>query len=139
MPCAKLASRKSSAPPASRKRSPQRFLRTRCIRRLTLRRLKKRLAVAAALVQAPDLLLLDEPTNHLDLAGIEWLESILEDAPFACVVVSHDRYFLENVATVMVELSRSYEDGFLRVEGNYSKFSKPKKIIFTRSRNTRKP
>jgi len=83
---------------------------------------KKRLAVAAALVQAPDLLLLDEPTNHLDLAGIEWLESVLQDAPFAVVVVSHDRYFLENVATVMVELSRSYEDGFLRVEGNYSKF-----------------
>ena len=85
-------------------------------------RWKKRLAVAAALVQAPDLLLLDEPTNHLDLAGIEWLESMLQDAPFACVVVSHDRYFLENVATVMVELSRSYEGGFLRVEGNYSKF-----------------
>jgi ABC transport system ATP-binding/permease protein len=83
---------------------------------------KKRLAIAAALVQAPDLLLLDEPTNHLDLAGIEWLESVLENAPFAVVVVSHDRYFLENVATVMVELSRAYEDGFLRVEGNYSKF-----------------
>ncbi|MBS1840677.1 MAG: ABC-F family ATP-binding cassette domain-containing protein, partial [Acidobacteria bacterium] len=83
---------------------------------------KKRLAIAAALVQAPDLLLLDEPTNHLDLAGIEWLESMLQDASFAVVVVSHDRYFLENVATVMVELSRSYENGFLRVEGNYSKF-----------------
>jgi ATP-binding cassette subfamily F protein uup len=87
---------------------------------------KKRLAVAAALVQAPDLLLLDEPTNHLDLAGIEWLESVLQDAPFACVVVSHDRYFLENVATVMVELSRSYEDGFLRMEGNYSNFLEAK-------------
>ncbi len=87
---------------------------------------KKRLAIAAALVQAPDLLLLDEPTNHLDLAGIEWLETILEDAPFAVVVVSHDRYFLENIATVMVELSRSYEDGFLRVEGNYSKFLEAK-------------
>jgi ABC transport system ATP-binding/permease protein len=83
---------------------------------------KKRLAVAAAIAQAPDLLLLDEPTNHLDLAGIEWLESVLRDAPFACVVVSHDRYFLENVTNVMVELSRAYEDGFLRVEGNYSKF-----------------
>jgi len=87
---------------------------------------KKRLAVAGALAQAPDLLLLDEPTNHLDLAGIEWLESVIEDAPFACVVVSHDRYFLENVATVMVELSRLYEDGFLRVEGNYSKFLEAK-------------
>ena len=87
---------------------------------------KKRLAIAAALVQAPDLLLLDEPTNHLDLAGIEWLESLLENAPFAVVVVSHDRYFLENVATVMVELSRAYEDGFLRVEGNYSRFLEAK-------------
>ena len=87
---------------------------------------KKRLAVAAALVQGPDLFLLDEPTNHLDLAGIEWLETVLQDAPFAVVVVSHDRYFLENVTTVMVELSRSYEDGFLRVEGNYSKFLEAK-------------
>ena len=87
---------------------------------------RKRLAIAAGLVQHPDILLLDEPTNHLDLAGIEWLESVLKDAPFACVVVSHDRYFLENVTNTMVEISRSYEDGFLRVEGNYSKFLEAK-------------
>jgi ABC transport system ATP-binding/permease protein len=55
---------------------------------------QKRLAIVEALVQAPDVLLLDEPTNHLDLAGIEWLETLLEEAAFACVVVSHDRYFL---------------------------------------------
>jgi ATP-binding cassette subfamily F protein uup len=97
---------------------------------------KKRLAVAAALVQSPDVLLLDEPTNHLDLAGIEWLETVLQDAPFACVVVSHDRYFLENVATAMVELSRFYEDGFLRVEGNYSKFLEAKEI-YLRSQQKR--
>ena len=59
--------------------------------------------------------LLDEPTNHLDLAGIAWLEELLQDAPFASVVVSHDRYFLENVANEMVELSRAYPDGLLRV------------------------
>src|SRR5712671_6903960 len=83
---------------------------------------RKRLAIAEALVQSPDILLLDEPTNHLDLAGIQWLETVLRGASFACVVVSHDRYFLENVANEMVELNRAYEDGALRVNGNYSAF-----------------
>ncbi len=87
---------------------------------------QKRLAIVEALVQAPDVLLLDEPTNHLDLAGIEWLEVLLEEAAFACVVVSHDRYFLENVATEMAELSRVYPDGLLRVRGNYSAFLEKK-------------
>jgi len=87
---------------------------------------KKRLAIAAALVQNPDILLLDEPTNHLDLAGIKWLENVLASASFACVVVSHDRYFLENVASEVVELNRSYENGLLRVEGNYGKFLEAK-------------
>jgi ATP-binding cassette subfamily F protein uup len=89
---------------------------------------KKRLAIAEGLVQGPDILLLDEPTNHLDLAGIEWLETLLQDAPFACVVVSHDRYFLENVANDVVELNRSYENGFLRVRGNYSTFLEAKEL-----------
>ncbi len=83
---------------------------------------RKRLAIAEALVQGPDILLLDEPTNHLDLAGIEWLEELLQQAPFAAVVVSHDRYFLENTATDMSELSRAYPNGILRVSGNYSEF-----------------
>jgi ABC transport system ATP-binding/permease protein len=87
---------------------------------------KKRLAITQALVQGPDILLLDEPTNHLDLAGIEWLEELLKSAPFACVVVSHDRYFLENVANRMAELSRVYPNGILRVEGNYSTFLEKK-------------
>jgi len=87
---------------------------------------QKRLAIVRALVQGPDVLLLDEPTNHLDLPGIEWLEEVLKDATFACVVVSHDRYFLENVATEMVELSRVYPDGLLRVRGNYSTFLEKK-------------
>jgi ABC transport system ATP-binding/permease protein len=83
---------------------------------------RKRLAIAEALVQKPDILLLDEPTNHLDLAGIEWLEKLLQRAAFASVVVSHDRYFLENVTNEMVEIDGAYEDGALRVEGNYSTF-----------------
>jgi ATP-binding cassette subfamily F protein uup len=83
---------------------------------------RKRLAIAEAVVTHPDVLLLDEPTNHLDLAGISWLEGLLNEATFACVLVSHDRYFLENVATEIVELNRVYADGLLRVKGTYSKF-----------------
>jgi ATP-binding cassette subfamily F protein uup len=83
---------------------------------------RKRLAIAEALVVAPDVLLLDEPTNHLDLAGIRWLEELLEEAPCATVIVSHDRYFLENVANEIVELNRVYKDGLLRVRGRFSRF-----------------
>ena len=87
---------------------------------------QKRLAIVQALVKNQDVLLLDEPTNHLDLTGIEWLEAELKQASFACIVISHDRYFLENVATEMAELSRVYPDGMLRVEGPYSTFLEKK-------------
>jgi ATP-binding cassette subfamily F protein uup len=87
---------------------------------------QKRLALVEALVQHPDVLLLDEPTNHLDLLGIAWLEELLESASFASVIVSHDRYFLENVTTDMVELNRTYPNGSLRVHGTYSEFLEKK-------------
>lgn len=87
---------------------------------------KKRLAIVQALVQKPDLLLLDEPTNHLDLAGIEWLEGVLESSASASIVVSHDRYFLENVTTEMVELNTAYAEGLLEFSGNYSTFLEKK-------------
>jgi ATP-binding cassette subfamily F protein uup len=83
---------------------------------------RKRLAIARELVQSPDLLLLDEPTNHLDLEGILWLEKLLASATFSSVVVSHDRYFLENTATRMAEINRFYPDGLLAVDGNYTRF-----------------
>jgi len=83
---------------------------------------RKRLSIVEALIERPQVLLLDEPTNHLDLMGIEWLEGVLRAASFACVVVSHDRYFLENTATAIAELNRAYPGGILRVKGNYSKF-----------------
>ena len=96
---------------------------------------RKRLAIVEALVHQPDVLLLDEPTNHLDLAGIEWLESMLRAAPFASVVVSHDRYFLENIANEIVELNAAYENGALRVAGKYSDFLEAKELHLHAQRN----
>ncbi len=83
---------------------------------------KKRLAIAREMVCKPDVLLLDEPTNHLDLEGIEWLEKLLGNAPFAFLVVSHDRYFLENTTNRTVELNSAYADGYLSADGAYSDF-----------------
>src|SRR5690606_9700829 len=66
----------------------------------------KRVALARALVSGPDLLLLDEPTNHLDLAGILWLEELIKDFSGAVVVITHDRSFLDSIATRIIELDR---------------------------------
>jgi ATP-binding cassette subfamily F protein uup len=83
---------------------------------------QKRLAIARELATAPDVLLMDEPTNHLDVDGILWLEALLADRARACLVVSHDRYFLEHVATRMFEVSRVYPAGLFATDGRYSEF-----------------
>jgi ATP-binding cassette subfamily F protein uup len=83
---------------------------------------RKRLAIARELARDPALLLLDEPTNHLDLEGILWLEDLLDESPMGVVVVTHDRYFLEESATRIVELSRAYPQGTFAVDGSYSDF-----------------
>jgi ABC transport system ATP-binding/permease protein len=81
---------------------------------------RKRLAIAQQIVREPDILLLDEPTNHLDVEGILWLEQMLRSEPEAFVVVSHDRYFLENITKRMLELNRAYPNGLLQTVGTYS-------------------
>jgi len=86
----------------------------------------KRLAIACALVRAPDLLLMDEPTNHLDVEGILWLEKLLRSEALAFLAVSHDRYFLENVTNRIIELNPCYATGVLDTRGNYSAFLEKK-------------
>jgi ATP-binding cassette subfamily F protein uup len=83
---------------------------------------RKRLAIARELAAGPDILLMDEPTNHLDVDGILWLEDLLVDQARAFLVVSHDRYFLEHVATRMLELSPAYRNGLFETAGTYSEF-----------------
>lgn len=83
---------------------------------------KKRLEIAKQLVNAPDLLLLDEPTNHLDLEGVLWLENFLLKQNLTYVVISHDRYFLENTTSRMVEIDRSYPKGLFCADGSYNTF-----------------
>lgn len=83
---------------------------------------KKKTAIVCGLVQNPDLLLLDEPTNHLDIATILWLENLLKQARFGFILVSHDRQFLENLVTDVIEINKCYPEGSLQFSGNYSNF-----------------
>lgn len=84
---------------------------------------KKRVALAQALVTRPDILLLDEPTNHLDLDSIEWLEELLRDFKGSIVTITHDRTFLDRVATRIVELDRGR---LLSYPGNFARYLEQK-------------
>jgi ATP-binding cassette subfamily F protein uup len=83
---------------------------------------KKRLALARELIASPDLLLLDEPTNHLDLEGIFWLEKFLSSTSVPYLLVSHDRYFLQNAVNKIIEIDPVYPKGLFSVDGPYAQF-----------------
>jgi sulfate-transporting ATPase len=84
---------------------------------------KRRVALCRLLLSAPDMLLLDEPTNHLDAESIAWLERYLEEYPSTVIAVTHDRYFLDNVAQWILELDRGYG---IPWHGNYSSWLEQK-------------
>lgn len=84
---------------------------------------KKRIFMAQLLLQEPDLIIMDEPTNHLDLTAIEWLENFLSGTNITLIMVTHDRYFLDNVATEIIELDRGQ---LFRYKGNYAYFLEKK-------------
>lgn len=83
---------------------------------------KKRLGFAAELINSPELLLLDEPTNHLDLEGILWLEKFLSREAPTYLLVSHDRYFLQNVTNRVVEIDPTYPKGIFAIDAPYGEF-----------------
>ncbi|QKJ19322.1 energy-dependent translational throttle protein EttA [Microbacterium hominis] len=85
---------------------------------------KRRVALAKLLLQKPDLLLLDEPTNHLDAESVLWLEQHLQKYPGAVIAITHDRYFLDNVAEWIAEVDRGRLIGY---EGNYSTYLEKKR------------
>lgn len=87
---------------------------------------KTRLALGQVLLESPDLLLLDEPTNYLDLESIQWLETFLKDYPKALLVVSHDRYFLDNIVGKIFELENNHISVYT---GNYSDYVNKKHAL----------
>jgi ATP-binding cassette subfamily F protein 3 len=86
---------------------------------------RSRLALAKLLISEPDMLLLDEPTNHLDLAAIDWLENYLRDFPGAVLLISHDRYLLDRLATRIVWLNQSVLTSY---PGNYSAYQQQRQM-----------
>ncbi len=87
---------------------------------------RKRLSIARALACEPDLLMLDEPTNHLDLEGVLWLEQFVLRSKLAMIFVTHDRQFLENTASRIIEISPAYPGGMFEASGNYTEFVRRK-------------
>lgn len=94
---------------------------------------KTRIALGKLLLQKPDLIILDEPTNHLDLNSIAWLETYLLNYKGAVIIVSHDRYFLDKIATKIIEIDNGNVTSF---NGNYSDYAKQKEHLRIEQLNT---
>jgi ABC transport system ATP-binding/permease protein len=98
---------------------------------------RKRLAIARGIATEPDLLLLDEPTNHLDIDGILWLERYLRKFNGAVVFISHDRYFIEHLASRVMELNPAYPGGTFSSNGSYVDFLEARSNFLEGLRQTR--
>jgi ATP-binding cassette ChvD family protein len=96
---------------------------------------RRRVALCRLLLSAPDMLLLDEPTNHLDAESVAWLERFLEEYPGTVIAVTHDRYFLDNVAGWILELDRGYG---IPWQGNYSSWLEQKERRLQQEQATEK-
>jgi ATP-binding cassette ChvD family protein len=96
---------------------------------------RRRVALCRLLISKPDMLLLDEPTNHLDAASVAWLERFLEEYPSTVIAVTHDRYFLDNVAGWILELDRGHG---IPWEGNYSSWLEQKEQRLAHEEQTEK-
>ena len=90
---------------------------------------RMRVLLAKMILQQPSLLLLDEPTNHLDLEGILWLEKFLQRERISYLVVSHDRYFLENVCNKIIEINKCYPEGLFMSDGSLSDYMEKKEAF----------
>ncbi|AOY75737.1 ABC-F family ATP-binding cassette domain-containing protein [Clostridium formicaceticum] len=87
---------------------------------------KTRVSLAKLLLSKPDVLMLDEPTNHLDIEAVEWLEGFLKDYPGTILIISHDRYFLDQLVNRVMEIENCQLESY---NGNYTAFTKKKQII----------
>ena len=88
---------------------------------------RTRLAMASLLLQEPDILLLDEPTNHLDIGTLKWLEGYLKGYRGTLIIISHDRYFLDKIATRIFEIERCHLTAY---DGNYTTFKEKKQLKY---------
>ena len=93
---------------------------------------KTRVSLAKLMLQSTDLIILDEPTNHLDIASISWLETYLKSYKGAVLIVSHDRYFLDKIATKIIEIDNGTVTVF---HGNYSDYARQKEVLRTEHLN----